>query len=182
MQVLRLCRKERGSARVRDDGRRDTRKAHPGDPRSAHHRGHAARLAVGALPGDRQDCARPTAGGGYQGVHSGGDRFLPQEVQDAGGGGSPPAPVGRPAHDAGRRGRSLLRARPEAPLQSEDRCEDVARHSQDSPPSGNTDEQHPPLRPHRDSGRTAHTHDPPARGAGRNGRLPHVHPSRLPAG
>ena len=60
---------------------------------------------------------RASSGCGRQGVHGGGDRFLPQEIQDADRGGAPAAEGRRPAHDAGRRGGGLLRAGPQAALQ-----------------------------------------------------------------
>ncbi len=126
--------------------------AHAGDPRGAHHRRDAGRLALGAVPRHRpRPSARQSPERRRQGVHRGGDRFLPQEIQDADRGGPPAAAGGRAQDDARRRRGGVLRARAAAPLQPEDRREGLVRRPRDGAPARHPDQQHDALRPHRDA-------------------------------
>ena len=81
---------------------------------------------------------------------------------------------------AGRRRRDLRRARAPEDLRRQGRRRRLARHPPRRAPDGAALELHDALRPHRDRRGARRPPAAPARAAGRDRRLPDLHPARVP--
>ncbi len=160
----RRARRHRGGHRV----------AHRGGPSPQARRRvlrSAVRRALGTLPL-----------GAPQGADDGRDR-LPGAAREAAGRGGGAAPGGgRPGFLPGRRRRDLRRARARRDLRPQDLGRALARDRAHRAHARPQVELHDAVRPRRDGRGAGRPPRAPARAAGRDGRVPVLHPARLPPG
>ena len=157
----------------------------PGGPgprrdRTAHRGGRAPDAGLRGHP--RHDRRHPprlprTA---HHRLHGQRDRALRgRERHDRRRGAARPA-VGRPEHAPRRGSRDPVEAGARPGVRPQDLGREVGRGAPAGPSAGHPHECHHAVRASRDPGRACRSPDPPAHGAGRDGRLPGLHPSRLP--
>ena len=114
-------------------------------------------------------------------LHGGRDRVLLAALWHERRAGAARAERGRPRFAAGRRRRDLRRARAPEDLPRQGGRRSVSLDSPHRAPHGAAHQRHDALRAHRDDGGARRSHAARARAAGRDRRVPGVHPARVPS-